>query len=133
MKHNKEERGPIGNFENLTDSAREYLDMRIDSFKLRVVESLSKLFSKILYVLILIIILAIAVALTASALSIYIGRLLNSEALGSIITAGGFILLATIVILKRKTLFTDSMVKMFIPLFFENENTTKRENKEEQV
>lgn len=129
MKKDKEETGPIGNLENLAGSAKEYMDMRIDSFKLKMVESLSLLFSKIVYVLLLIVVLGIAVALLASALSWYLGELLNSRAIGALITAGVFILFAIVIILKRKNLLIDSMVKMFIPMFFEKNNLTDLEEK----
>lgn len=128
MKKNKEESGPLGNLENLAGSAKEYMDMRVDSFKLRTVESLSSLFSKVIYALLLIILLGIAAAFMASALSWYLGDLLNSRATGALITAGIFILLAMVVILKRKRLLIDSMVRMFIPMFFESDNLTNRED-----
>lgn len=131
MNHNKEEQGPVGNIEKLTDSAKEYIDMRIDSFKLRIVENLSLFVSKILYMLLLIIILGVAIAFIASALSLFIGNLLNSEAQGAIITAGIFILMAAVIFLIRKRLFINSMVKMFIPLFFEDNYPNN--NKEEEA
>lgn len=127
MKKNSAEAEPVGNLETLANSVKEYIDMRIDSFKLRMVESLSLLFSKIIYALLLIVILGIAAALMASALSWYLGDILNSRAAGSLITAGIFILLAIVIILKRKTFFINTMVKMFIPIFFEPTNKTDQE------
>lgn len=127
MKQNKGESGPLGNLENLTGSAKEYLDMRLDSFKLKMVENLSLLFSKILYTLLLIIILGIAAAFMASALSWYLGDLLNSRVAGSLIVAGVFILLALVILYNRKKILLDSMVKMFIPMFFESDTLTDRE------
>ena len=127
MKQNKVESGPLGNLENLTGSAKEYLDMRLDSFKLKMVENLSLLFSKILYTLLLIIILGIAAAFMASALSWYLGDLLNSRVAGSLIVAGVFILLALVILYNRKKILLDSMVKMFIPMFFESDTFTDRE------
>jgi len=127
MKKNKEAAEPIENLETLAGSAKEYIDMRINAFKLKIVENLSLLFSKIIYALLLIVILGISAALIASALSWYLGDLLNSRATGSLITAGIFILLAIIIILKRKKLFINTMVKMFIPIFFEPANKTDQE------
>ncbi|MFA6769985.1 MAG: phage holin family protein [Bacteroidales bacterium] len=127
MEKNEEKSEPIGNLKNLSSSAKEYMDMHIDSFKLRMVESLSQLFSKIVYTLILIVILGIAAAFIASALSWFLGDLLNSRIAGTLITAGIFILLAVVIVLRRKKLLLDSMVKMFIPLFFEPNNLTDKE------
>lgn len=128
MKKNKDDSGPAGNLENLASSAKEYMDMRIDSLKLRMVESLSLLFSKIIYALLLIILLGIASAFMASALSWYLGELLNSRVWGALITAGIFILLAMVIVFKRRKLLIDSMVKMFIPMFFESNNLTDQED-----
>lgn len=127
MNKNNEETGPVGNLENLASSAKEYMDMRIDSLKLRMVESLSSLFSKIVYVILLIILLGIATASMASALSWYLGDLLNSRAMGALITGGIFILVAIILIIKRKRFLIDSMVKMFVPMFFESDNLKEEE------
>lgn len=129
MKKNKEETGPVENLESFVGSAKEYIDMQIDSLKLRMVENLSLLFSRIIYTLLLIILLGIAVAFMASALSWYIGALLDSRVWGSLITAGVFILFAIIIIFKRKKLLIDSMVKMFIPMFFESSNISDQEGK----
>ena len=111
--------GTKDSFENLTDTAKEYLDMRIDALKLQLVHHLSILFAKIVYIIIILICGGIAAAFFAAALSSYIGELLNSEAAGTLITGGIFVLIIFILYLKRKTIFTTSMVKMFSKMFFE--------------
>ena len=109
------------NKDDLTSEVKEYLEMRVDRFKLRAVDNLSTLFNKILVVGIILILAGIAFAFLAAAFSRWVGAQLNSPLLGAVITGSIFLFLALMLFLKRNTLFTDSMVKMFIKLFFENE------------
>jgi nitrate reductase gamma subunit len=119
MATSKDETGPVGKFENLADSAKEYLDMRLDAIKLQLVENLSLLFSRIVSVSLLIIFIGIALAFLASAFSWWIGDLLGSKAAGTVITGGIFLLLALILYFRRRKLFINSMVAMFSKMFFE--------------
>ncbi|MDP3437692.1 MAG: hypothetical protein Q8S04_10650 [Bacteroidales bacterium] len=129
MATSKEETGPVGKLENLADSAKEYLDMRLDAIKLKMVESLSVLFSKIVYAALLIISLGIALAFMASAFSWWLGDLLESKAAGTLITGGVFLLIAFILYLRRDKLFINSLVTMFSKMFFEpGEKTSKEDN-----
>lgn len=126
MKQNQEEGGPATRVENLAGSAKDYAEMRIDAFKLRLTEKLSLLFSRIVFSLILVVLLGIACAFLASALSLYIGDLIGSKAAGSLITASIFIVLAIVVYLNRKKFFLDSMVRLFVSIIFENENEEEK-------
>ncbi len=119
MATSKEETGPVGKFENLADSAKEYLDMRLDAIKLQLVENLSILFSRIVSVTLLIIFIGIALAFLASAFSWWIGDLLESKAAGSVITGGLFLLFALFLYFRRRKLFINAMVAMFSKMFFE--------------
>jgi hypothetical protein len=129
MATSNEERGPVGKFENLADSVKEYLDMRLDAIKLKMVESLSVLFSKIVYAALLIISLGIALAFMASAFSWWLGDILESKAAATLITGGVFLLIAFILYLRRDKLFINSLVTMFSKLFFEpGEKTSNEDN-----
>ncbi len=123
-----EETGPVGKFENLADSAKEYLDMRLDAIKLKMVESLSVIFSRIVYAALLIISLGIALAFMASAFSWWLGDLLESKAAGTLITGGLFVLAAFILYLRRDKLFINSLVTLFSKMFFEQENKSLEED-----
>lgn len=128
MKTNKEETGPAGKLENLADGAKEYLDMRVDSLKLQMVEHLSVLFSKILFAVIMIILLGVGVAFLASAFSWWIGGLLESQAAGNLITGGIVLLMSLVVFARRKKLFINSMITMFSHMFFESKNKNSWED-----
>lgn len=114
----KDESGPIGKIENLAGNTREYIDMRIDSLKLKMVESLSILFSRILYAIILVLLLGSAFAFIATAFSTWMSELTGSSIIGMLITASLFIILAFLLFLKRKRFFVNRMVELFISLFF---------------
>ncbi len=129
MTTSKEETGPVGKLENLADSAKEYLDMRLDAIKLKMVDSLSVLFSKIVYAALLIISLGIAVAFMASAFSWWLADLLESKAAGTLITAGVFLLISFILYLRRDKLFINSLVTLFSRMFFEQGNKTSQGDK----
>lgn len=111
--------------EDLYASLKEYLNMRIDEAKLSLSESLAILFGKIILFVLLTVIGAIAFGFLATAFSNWIGALLDSKALGALITGGVFILLMFIIYLFRNKLFTDSMVRMFINMLFKNSDDGK--------
>ena len=123
---NKEESGPIGKIENLAGNTREYIDMRIDSLKLKMVESLSILFSRILYAIILVLLLGSAFAFLAAAFSSWMSEITGSPIIGPLITASLFLIIALILFIKRKRFFVNRMVELFISLFFNSgENNTE--------
>jgi len=128
MATTKEETGPVGNLENLAGSAKEYLDMRLDAIKLKMVESLSVLFSRILYATLLIIFLVFALAFMASSFSWWLGDLLGSKAAGALITGGVSLLIALILYIRRGKLFINSLVAMFSKMFFEQGDKTSQED-----
>ena len=100
MEKENKNNGPIDKAEVLISSYREYVDLKIESIKLKLIESLSKLFS----------------------FSWWIGDMLGSKALGSLITAAIFLLFAIILFFKRKIFLLDSIVKMMIEVFYEDKD-----------
>lgn len=111
--------------EDLYASLKEYLNMRIDEAKLSLSESLAILFGKIILFVLMAVVGAIAFGFLATAFSNWIGTLLDSKALGALITGGVFLLIMLILYLFRNKLFTDSMVRMFINMLFKNSDDGK--------
>ncbi|MFA7116908.1 MAG: hypothetical protein WC140_06760 [Bacteroidales bacterium] len=107
-------------YEDSLDSIKEYVDLKIDEKKLILTKNLAILFNKIIYFFIIILVIGLAIGFLSSFLSQWINSLLNSNDLGTLIVGGFFILIGIIVFLFRKKLFTNSMVKMFINMFFNN-------------
>lgn len=106
--------------DELYSSLKEYLDLRINESKLSLAESLAVLFSRMIVFVLAVITGSVAFTFIAFAFSEWIGALLNSQALGSLITGGIFLIAVIILVLLRKRLFTDSMVKLLIGMIFKN-------------
>lgn len=106
--------------EELYTSLKEYLDLRISESKLSLTESLAVLFSRLIVFILIVITSAVAFGFFAFAFSQWIGTLLHSPALGALITGAIFMVGVVILIIFRKRLFTDSMVKLLIGMIFKN-------------
>ncbi len=108
-------------FEDLSVSAKEYLRLKIDEYKLRGVEGLSTLFNTILFIMVATIVAGVALQLLGLAAGYAIGGLIGSDALGFCIMGTLFAIAVLILYCFRKRLFINQLIKMFIKLFFDNE------------
>lgn len=113
------ESGNKTQLDDISSSAKEYVNMKIDEFKLRGVENLSILSNKMIFLLIATMMGGVILQLTGLALSYFIGQLLGNTALGFLITAVLFIIILLIIYSRRNNLFTDKLVALFIKIFFE--------------
>lgn len=113
--------------DDLYASLKDYLDMRIDDAKLTVTENLAVLCSRLIIFVLVTIISAIAFGFMATALSSWIGTILNSPTLGALITGGLFLLTAVILFIFRKKLFVNSLVRMFAGMIFKKKETYEPE------
>jgi hypothetical protein len=128
MTKTEKDSSPIDRLENMAGAAKEYLDMRMDALKLQLVENLSRVFSRLISIVLLFFFLGIAVAFSASAFSWWITDFLGSKIYGDLVTCGLFLFLAFLIYIKRKNLFVDSMIKVFISLFFEAKSNLSEED-----
>lgn len=128
MTKTEKDSSPIDRLENIAGAAKEYLDMRMDALKLQLVENLSRVFSRLISIVLLFFFLGIAVAFSASAFSWWIADFLGSKIYGDLVTGGLFLFLAFLIYIKRKNLFVDSMIKVFISLFFEAKSNLSEED-----
>src|SRR5574344_234313 len=114
-----------GALDTLQESVREYLNLRIDDYKLRGVENLSVLFNKIIFTIIAVVLGGVAVQLLSLALGYLIGELIGSVAAGFFIM-GIIVAIALFVLyLKRDKLFITQLIKLFIKLFRSEEHTSE--------
>lgn len=108
--------------ERLTESAREYLDLRVDDLKLRTAKGLSISLNHLLS-MILVLFCALVVLLALSfACILLLGQVTGSYALGALIVAVLFAILTWVLFRMRGKLFLNGFIKMFIGLFFEEED-----------
>ena len=107
--------------EDLGKDAAEYVDLRVDDLKLRMVKGLSMTLGKLLYMLLLLFIVSLILTAVAIGGVMWIGELVGSYAGGAGVVGGFFILVLAVLILLRKKLFRNTFVPMFIKLFFDED------------
>ncbi len=106
-------------FEQLTKDVTQYVNLRIDALKLRLIKNLSVFFSVLFSALIGVLLLNLALLFLLGALTFWIATLINSMIGAMCITGGFFLLLIILVIVFRRKLVTDRLVAMFSKMFFD--------------
>lgn len=108
--------------EDLASGAMEYVDRKVDELKLRTVKGLSLTLSKVLVATIMISLGTIVLMASAFGGVLLLGDLIGSYAAGAFIIAGVFLLALIVLFLVRKKLFIGGFIKLFLALFFDEEN-----------
>ncbi|MEF9930890.1 MAG: hypothetical protein RSC28_00110 [Bacteroidales bacterium] len=103
----------------LSSSAKEYVNLKIDEYKLKGVEHLSVLSNKLIFILIATMLGGAILQLIGLAISYFIGQLVGNIALGFLIASVIFIIILLVIYLRRDKLFTNKLVSLFIKIFFE--------------
>ena len=113
------EKSNYGNLFNMVaDTAVEYLNIKIDEYKIKTVENLSLLTNKILVALVATMLGTVTLLLLGVALAFVIGAMTGSIAWGFIIVAILFAEALLMVYISRKTLFLSKMKQMYMKMFF---------------
>jgi hypothetical protein len=99
----------------------DYVGKRIELLKLELVERLSKCTSSIIVKLGLMYFLLLFLMFLSLAGGFYIGELLHSNALGFLIIAGFYLLLAFLLYIFRSYLVERPVIRSFIKLFFKSD------------
>lgn len=105
----------------LASSAKDYLDLRINELKLATVEALSCGLGRFLNGILLISLLIITSMLLSFAAILVFGELIGNYAIAASIVAGIFLIFTIILFALRKKMFVNSFVRMFTPIFFDDE------------
>ncbi len=108
-------------FENLSTLVREYISLKVDEYKLRGVEGLSHLFNTVLVVIVTTVVAGVALQMLGLAAGYAIGALLDSTATGFAIMGALFAIVALTLFLLRKRLFINPLIRLFVKLFFDQE------------
>lgn len=106
--------------EELSSSAKEFLDLKMEELKLRAVEGLSVSMSRIFVMLAALLIFAMIAAALTLGLVILIGDLIGSIWGGAFIMAGVFAVILVVLLLLRKKLFVDMFVRIFAITSFDD-------------
>lgn len=105
----------------LASSAKDYLDLRIDELKLASIEALSCGMGRFLNGIMLISLLIITSMLLSFAAILVFGELIGNYALAASIVAGIFLLITIIFFALRKKMFVNTFIRLFTPIFFDDE------------
>ncbi len=107
-------------FSKVTDTAVEYLNIRVDEYKYKMVDNLSLLTNNILVALIATMLGTVILLLLGFALAFFIGALLGNTAWGFIIVSILFAEVLLVIYLCRRTLFLGKIKQMYLRMFFGN-------------
>lgn len=106
--------------EDISHTAREYLNIRLDEYRLKGVENFSIISNKVLVTLIATMLGAVILQLLGFALAFFIGDMLGSTAWGFVIMAILFGCALGVIWAKRNTMFLSRMIQMYMKMFFGN-------------
>ena len=107
--------------ESIGSSIRHYVNMQVDRAAMKGAEKMSWVSNKIIVTVIFIISGSIILMLLGFALSYFLGEIMGSTALGFLCVAAVVFLLALVVFIMRKKLFTDKMSKMYTKMLLGDE------------
>ena len=106
---------------SITQTLKEYADLRVDEYKCKGVENLSLLSNKALAALVAIMLGAVILQFAGFSIAFIISAVTGSFAVGFGAVALAFVLMLAYVYTKRDTLFIGKMVKMYSKMFFGRE------------
>ena len=97
---------------------KDYVDLKADELKLRTTKGLSTAMGRLAALLLSVGLLVIVLGLLAVVLIQWIGQWTGSLAVSSSIVCGVFLVALAVVFLLRKRLFRDTFVRLFIRMFY---------------
>lgn len=121
-----DELNPNSRISEISGTAKEYLNLRLDEYKLKGVENFSLISNKVLVTLIATMLGAVILQLLGFALAFFTGDLLGSTALGFVMVALVFGSVLAVIYAKRDSLFINRMIQMYMKMFFGNNTRQKQ-------
>jgi len=111
------------NFSELKSLLKDYLDARVNLFKLFLLEKIAKVGTYFLTAIVFLVLILFVILFSTFAFSFWYGNKFGNLAEGFLISAGFYVLLALAVFLLRRPLFTNSIIKNISSIIFsENKN-----------
>lgn len=108
----------IENMHELGDVIKNYVEARIDLWKLGIVEKIAKIGTYLISTIVISIIILIALVLLTLSFTSWYGETYGSPSEALLISAGFYIFLGIILFLFRKQLLTDRIVKNIAEILF---------------
>ena len=98
---------------SLSSALVEYLGLRTDEFKKKIVSALSIGFSRVLSILVIVVLLMIVLAILAMAFIILIGDAIGSWSGAAFIVGGAYLIAFAVLYFLRKRLFLNTFTNLF--------------------
>lgn len=109
----------------------QYVELKLQYYKLEFVDVFSTIFSKLISVGVALLVGVIFLTFLLFALALFLGDILGAYYWGFLIVAGVFLLLGIIFILSKNKLLTNPLVNTLIGVLFEKE--IRDENRRKKV
>lgn len=104
--------------EELAQDIRDYAGMQADKLKLETTKVASTSIARLLALILILQVLFIFMLLLTFALVLVLGEIIGNYAVSACIFAGLFLVLLVWMWTRRKKMFVDSFIRMFIGLFY---------------
>ncbi len=134
-----EQKGLKEEFHKLIKDVIKFYELKWELFKLELVESLARLYTKVFSIFLMWIIIPVFLLFLLIALALYLGSLWGKMYLGFLAVGGIVLLIGLVILLFRKVLITNPLVDALVSAMFdpeqENEikiskNASKTQNKD---
>lgn len=107
--------------QDLVNDAKTYVDLQADDLKLRVTKGLSLSLGQVIALVLAMVSLSVMLLAIGAGCVILLGNWLGNYAVASFIVAGVFALLTLVLFLLKDKLFVNGFVRLFVKIFFEEE------------
>ncbi|MCX6301432.1 MAG: phage holin family protein [Bacteroidia bacterium] len=104
--------------ENIKKDIQEYIEVKLDLFKLQSAENISRVVSNVVVAVIALLLGSLVLFLLSFAAGYFMASLLHSNELGFLCVAGFYILLILIILIFRKSIIDRPVIKSVIKIFF---------------
>jgi len=119
----------LDSLDELAEAGRDYVDLRKDAFKLRLIEDFAVLCNRLFSLLLLIIVAGAALFFFALGLHWWLGQWLHSQGAASLVIGAFFLILLVALYVFRERLFLNGLIATFSALFFK---AAKEEDEDEE-
>lgn len=113
----------------LFSDVKKYLDLKLDYYKLEIIETIVLLSSKVFAVLLLMIVFPIVIIFLSFGAAFYLGELFDSLYLGFFAIGGILLLLGIIILIFKNSILIRPLMKSLISSFFNSDRKRERNGK----
>lgn len=118
MEEEKEDIWQTEQLKSIVSHFKEYIETKIKLWKLTTAEAIARFLSIIVLGILLLFMLVFVIGLLSVSLSLFIGSLIGSNALGFLIVALLHLMLTWLLIAKRKSLFLNPILGIIVNILF---------------